>query len=997
MKTFQKFLLSLSLVLTFNLRAATNEVANFSGTVVDIRGNPVGDATVDFYQYPQRTSYGPMEMEAKQHTTTDAQGAFAFPMFQGMGLVLVKKAGFAPSWQTWYNVPQEPAKIILGAPSALAGVVVDGAGQPVADAEVSVSSALNKTLSDIGQPNFISGKIARELFSARASADGKFRIENFPADAQAILSVKKNGLTLRQAAKNFQYNELPFHAGQEDITLTLEPAGSVTGKVVARGTGQSLVGAIVGLQPSASGMRYYFSDETTVVSAADGSFQISDVPAGAYTVIAVFTNQPIADWVADLVPVTVAAGETVSDVQMQAYKGGVVEVTVRGKNSHELIAGAGVSVNNQDYNRVAETDTNGAAYFRLPPGSFTVFANKQDWSQAQTQTAVTDGQTTQVTIELGEPFKLIGIVRDASGAAVVGANVGVFPNYGNDMTGTKTDTNGHYELTWQKPSWVGMGNQSYYLLARHAERKLAAIQEMDEAITNLDVTLKPTMSVSGRVQDTNGKMVTNMMAYVMLYKENTSFTVSRQPIHADEQGRISMDTLPLGERYGLSVSGHGYGSAQEEMDAEGPKADHYDFPIIVVKIADRKLAGRVLGTDGKPAVGAQIWMNGEGQPNGNAISDADGRFGFDAVCDGAVQISANVKGINGSEEAMGGDTNVVIRLNAANRVYMAATPQTLTGTVFDSSGNPTVGAKVVVTPSWGAINVAKTDASGEFSVGWQPEPGMRNAKYFTIARDVERNLAAIESIDTNKIRVTMRLEPALTLSGTVEDTNGVPLSRANINLNMMAGNMGGMVEYQTIKMNSDGTFTIPALPMGQQYNVYVNANGYGSAQKSIGKTQSQTNSIQLAPFKLKIADRQLAGQVLGADGKSLSGMQVNINGNGQPNGNTRTDATGHFKFKVCDGPIQIFAYSPSGGGRNNFGNASARGGDTNVVVKIGARQQQNPVAQRETPLKPQSWTLNALVTWPANHKTGAIILTSLQLALLLGIAGGIFWFTRKPA
>jgi hypothetical protein len=204
-----------------------------------------------------------------------------------------------------------------------------------------------------------------------------------------------------------------------------------------------------------------------------------------------------------------------------------------------------------------------------------------------------------------------------------------------------------------------------------------------------------------------------------------------------------------------------------------------------------------------------------------------------------------------------------------------------------------------------------------------------------------------------------------------------------------------MVEYQPIKMNSDGTFTIPALPMGQQYHVYVSANGYGSANKSVGKTQSQTNSIQLSPFKLKTADRQLAGQVLGTDNKPLSGVQVNINGNGQPNGNTRTDATGHFKFKVCDGPISIYAYSPSGSGRNNSGSSQARGGDTNVVVKMGVQQQQRQMVERETPLKPQPWTLNALAAWPANHKTGTILLLSLQAAVLLGTGGGVFWFARQ--
>jgi hypothetical protein len=292
-------------------------------------------------------------------------------------------------------------------------------------------------------------------------------------------------------------------------------------------------------------------------------------------------------------------------------------------------------------------------------------------------------------------------------------------------------------------------------------------------------------------------------------------------------------------------------------------------------------------------------------------------------------------------------------------------------------------------------DTAETDADGKYSVNWQPETGMQGAKYFVIAREAERNLAAIEAIGANKTSANLRLAPGLSISGTVLDAKGAPLTRARINLNMMAGNMGGMVEYQAIKMNSDGTFTIPALPMGQQYHVYVTANGYGSANKGVGKTQSRTNSIQLSPFKLKTADRQLAGEVLGTDNKPLAGAQVNINGNGQPNGNVRTDENGHFKFKVCDGPIQIFVWSQSGSGRNNSANWQARGGDTNVVVKMGVQQPQRQIVERETPLKPQPWTVSAVMAWPAGHKTGMIILLSLQAAVLLGTGGGVFWFARQ--
>jgi protocatechuate 3,4-dioxygenase beta subunit len=997
MNTFWNYSLIPALVLSFqlNLCAATGDAGKFSGAVLDAQGNPVADAAVEYYQYPTRPAMGSFDLESKGHVLTDGQGAFELPAYSGQGLILVTKAGMAPAWRSLYSAPSGAQKIVLAASAALSGTVVDDAGQPVADAQIWVGSALNKAMNDNGQPNFVFGKIARGLFSARTSADGKFSFENFPADAQASLAVKKPGMAMHQNANPVRYDQLPFHAGQKDITLTLDPAGSVTGKVVVRDTGQPLASARVSLMPVTPGLASFSFDPGTIFSAADGSFQIPDVSAGSYRLTAEFTNEPVADWVADAVPVTVASGQAAPDVQIKASKGGVVEVTVRGSKNHELLANASVSLNSQDFSRASTTGTNGVAIFRLPPGQFSVFANKPDWSQAQTPVIVTEGQTNQTRIELGEPFKVTGVLRDASGAPVAGATVGVFPDYWNGGTGSKSDADGHYSLSWEKPSWAGMQNQSFYLLARQADRRLAAIQEISETTTKLDLILKPAMSVSGQVREPGGKAITNVTAYISFQEGNSSFTLGRQPVLSDEQGRIKEEALPLGERYGWYVSAQGYGSGHQEMDAADPTADHYDFPPLILKLADRKLAGRVLGANGKPVAAVQVWMNGDGQPNGNSTTDADGRFAFDAVCAGPISVMANGDGYSGQADVVGGDTNVVIRFNARNNYGMQAASLTLTGNITDSSGNHAVGAVVIVTPSWGPINTTKTDANGDYSVNWQFQPGMRGGKYFVIARDIERNLAAIDTIDTNSTNVSLQLEPALSISGTVQDIKGAPLTRANVNLNIMAGYMGGMVEYEPVKLDSDGAFTLPALPAGQKYNVYVTAKGYGSAHKSIGETQSQTNTIQLSPFKLRTADRPLAGKVVDPNNQPVPGAQVSINGNGQPNDNVRSDENGNFKFMVCDGPIQLFVWSQSGSGGNNSGNAEARGGDLNVVVKLGVNQRMNQRVSREIPLRPQAWTVGALVHWPADHKTGAIILLSVQAAVLLITGAGIFWFTRK--
>ncbi|MBU6409604.1 MAG: carboxypeptidase regulatory-like domain-containing protein, partial [Verrucomicrobia bacterium] len=491
MKTFQKFPLLAGLTLALSLRAATNEVQNFSGVVVDGGGNPVAGATVTFVTYPQRMGFQRAGLERKQRATTGAQGGFEFPKFRGEGVVVATKAGFAPGWQSWYAGPGGTVKIILGAPSVLAGAVVDDGGRPVPGAGVWVASALNKVSTDFGQPNFLFGEMAREEFSARTAADGKFRIENFPAGGQALLSVKRAGFALRPMANPASYGELPFHDGQEDIVLTLDPAGTVTGKVVERATGQPLGSACLGLLPAAPGTAIFSSDSGMNRSAADGTFQISDVAAGSYQIEAYWTNEPVPEWIAEPVAITVGAGETVSDVRLEADKGGIVEVTVRGKANEELIAQATISAFSQafrgGFNPSGMTGGNGVGYLRLPAGQYSVAAQKQDWCPAQESVTVAEGQTNRVTFHLAAAFKVGGIVRDGSGTPVEGASVGVVPYYGGFGSSARTDANGHYELSWEKPAWNGGFQQGFYLLVREAKRKLAAIKEIDETTTNLDV------------------------------------------------------------------------------------------------------------------------------------------------------------------------------------------------------------------------------------------------------------------------------------------------------------------------------------------------------------------------------------------------------------------------------------------------------------------------------------------------------------------------------
>ncbi len=294
------------------------------------------------------------------------------------------------------------------------------------------------------------------------------------------------------------------------------------------------------------------------------------------------------------------------------------------------------------------------------------------------------------------------MVRDPSGKPAPGVLVSFHPGqYPNapEYFETKSDQNGRFVVLLQygrngRQPWFGPANLTNCVFARDLRGNLAAIQDFTEMPTNLELKLQPGITFSGSVQDAEGAPITNATVDLRMLSSGMFLELLPQPAEVDAKGSFTLPAFPQAGEYFFvnGVTAKGYGAAGAMVEAKDSKTNHYEFPAFVLKRANRKLAGQVLGQDGNPVAGAMVRFYGQGQPppwsqliiaapSGTRVnirgqvkplppgihsdiqSDLQGRFSFDPVCEGPVAVYANLNSSQGNTSAQGGDTNIVIKLD----------------------------------------------------------------------------------------------------------------------------------------------------------------------------------------------------------------------------------------------------------------------------------------------------------------------------------------------
>ncbi len=330
------------------------------------------------------------------------------------------------------------------------------------------------------------------------------------------------------------------------------------------------------------------------------------------------------------------------------------------------------------------------------------------------------------------------------------------------------------------------------------------------------------------------------------------------------------------------------------------------------------------GAEGKPLSDANVNVSREGM--GSMAKTGDNGIA-------RLRLGPNEYYVHATKEGYGSENaQVTLEANQTNRLDFSLKPLArLLGMVADAEGKPAPNVMVNLFPMHGVQK--KTDAQGRFSLSPDPNQsyGRMEQARMLIARDPQRNLAAVLELDDEATNANLRLQPGLVLAGRVTDPGGKALATAEIQVVFWTERTGTSLD-RPIKVDAQGQFELKGLPQGRRYGLNVSAKGFGREDRNLTVEDTGKGRVELEPFQLPVADQRIAGVVLDSDDKPVAGAWVNTYGNKQPTIQRRTDPKGRFAFdQVCAGPIRLSANDQHGG----FGSAAAEAGDTNVTIQLG--------------------------------------------------------------
>jgi len=668
MKPYRIVLILASVSLCSLSVANENQSLTIAGQVVDYMAKPVERAEVAVYEqfddYSTGQDYAKLLDKIKK---TDSNGNFVLNADINLWyrvFIVARKEGFALGWDVMASSVGERSEnkyIILEKPCSLAGIVVDEKGKPAAGAKI---RALPKT--DYSERLEQRPILAPEQWLTTQTDDkGHFQFDNFAADVSSDFLVEAPGWSSVYKYTTHWLKAYGFKTGRTDIRLVLPKEIPVQGRIIDAETGQPVAGAHVVIKPDnvREHKNPYCPHRT--VSESNGKFYFKGIPPGKNSI-----NVSVADETTGLVDkrikVDIQADKDSKDIIVELDKGGLIEITARKEGTNKPASDIPIYFwqaeqdEKSNFYKDAITDKDGKLRIWAPPGecAFEARYDRNFFQTYEDQIHVIKGQTAKSELIFDSTPSVSGFVLDQTNQSVSGVLVMANPVGEQGIT----DKAGRFEVRYSPSEPLER------LIARDLTRNLAAIVEVKNDAKPIQITLKPALSIVGRITDPNSVGIPAARLELTLNVPGW-FTYFGPEILTDFMGQYKIKALPLlqeGFGYRISVNSSGYGNKNyERTSITGKPGTTTQIKPLVLQPADLSISGSVIDAEDKPVAGAVIFMRGKNQPIRRAVTDSSGGFIIKRVCKGPLRIqvsSDNSSERDGFIKAEGGDQNVKIIL-----------------------------------------------------------------------------------------------------------------------------------------------------------------------------------------------------------------------------------------------------------------------------------------------------------------------------------------------
>lgn len=213
--------------------------------------------------------------DARWRDVESADGAFAVDVKSpGIYRATVLAEGFAPTVGEPFNTDEAggPVDILLRTGVPLSGIVVDGKGQPIADALVQALSMAGRN--EYGRTN----DFASEEGSVRTGADGRFRLHHLPVGKETLL-VSREGFGVAKVT-DLDLATRP----NEPVRITLTEGGTIRG-LVFNSRGKRAAGKVLHFQDGNHGGDYTRGRFATTATDNNGFFQVHNLPIQPISIV----------------------------------------------------------------------------------------------------------------------------------------------------------------------------------------------------------------------------------------------------------------------------------------------------------------------------------------------------------------------------------------------------------------------------------------------------------------------------------------------------------------------------------------------------------------------------------------------------------------------------------------------------------------------------------------------------------------------------------------